>query len=476
MDTFSARRLICLAFFLLLFPVCAFSTTRSEAKAACEATAASADFPARHADCNTESSDSSGHRRFELQGDSKWDSVARVWLPPKMVFSYYWWEVDDTPEQCKATPDTDAYVDAASVAEAESYKNCREGGPGGKACVVQFVNGSNLGIRPPGYKHYLFSGSWHATGGTCTVGEDGDWSADDGVAPSNPRPAPASTPAEPPRACGGGSCVTPDGRACIVTEGGTQYCTPTGSADPSSNSACYSDGSSTVCAGNKPPLPNPPPITPVGDPATDIVSSDHYGTMSPNGSTSTTTVNNYTGGSTSGAKPGDVQGGTGTAGGDTGGGGTGTGSGNGDDPGAGSFSGGTDCTTPPVCTGDAVLCGTARSNWALLCKLHKDVGSDDPKPDISAPAPGEPNKGDLWGSPGGAGTGNGVVDSAMAGNFDMSGFGIGTECPMEDLEISFNGQSASLPLSQGCVVGPWLRGIVIAFALFYAAMIMGKGN
>lgn len=361
------------------------------------------------------------------------------------------------PAECAGILDQPARVTDPSLKACDP--DSLEGSDGIRGCMKTFVPkpgsfGFGLGDGP-----VYYSGVWKATGGTCTVS--------DGV----PKPKPVPVPE--PKVCGGGSCIEPSsGKACIVTSSGQQFCTPVGAANPDGSSNCYTDGSSsTLCTGAKPPLPNPPPITPVSDPATDINASDKYAAKNPStGSTSNVTVNNYTSGSTSGAKPGDVtQGGSSS-------GGSGTGSGSGNDPGKGSFSGGTDCTTPPVCTGDAVLCGSARSRWALLCQLHKDVGSDEPKPDLKAPVEGEANKGDLWGSPGGTGTGNGVVDSVMAGNFDMSGFGIGTKCPMEDLQIEFNGQSVALPLSKGCIIGPWLRGIVIAFALFWAAMIMSKGN
>jgi len=71
--------------------------------------------------------------------------------------------------------------------------------------------------------------------------------------------------------------------------------------------------------------------------------------------------------------------------------------------------------------------------------------------------------------------GNTVGDQANAGNYDQTGFGYSVQCPMKDLTVPLGSYSFAVPFSEGCVIGPWLRAIVIAFALYAGAKITAGG-
>lgn len=118
------------------------------------------------------------------------------------------------------------------------------------------------------------------------------------------------------------------------------------------------------------------------------------------------------------------------------------------------------------------MCGIARVNWSNLCRLHRDVGSDDPAPSLSSLAP--PDSASLWSDAGSSASG--IAAAAMQGNFDGTGFGYGVACPMKDLALSVAGHSFAIPMSNACVVGPWVRGLLLAFATLWAAMIVVKGD
>jgi hypothetical protein len=77
----------------------------------------------------------------------------------------------------------------------------------------------------------------------------------------------------------------------------------------------------------------------------------------------------------------------------------------------------------------------------------------------------------------GQSTGDPVADAANQGNYDQSGLGFSTACPMVDLTVPLPlGKSLTVPFSSGCKYGDWIRAIVIAFALFAAAKITGGGT
>lgn len=137
--------------------------------------------------------------------------------------------------------------------------------------------------------------------------------------------------------------------------------------------------------------------------------------------------------------------------------------------GNGTYSGGTDCNTPPICTGDAVLCGASRAQWATTCRVHTDLAGTSPAPSGSTlGTSGAYDQGSLWVTPT---AGDMVGDQANAGNYDQSGFGYGAQCPFTDTHITFMGSSFDVPWSEACTVTAYLRWVIIGFSLFAAACI-----
>jgi len=137
---------------------------------------------------------------------------------------------------------------------------------------------------------------------------------------------------------------------------------------------------------------------------------------------------------------------------------------------SGSFSGGGNCNTPPACSGDTVMCGVARTQWATTCQLHTDLSGTQPAPSSTTLASGGAyNQASLWPT---QTPGNTTGDAANQGNYDTSGFGFGTTCPMQDQPIPlWGGQTFTLPLTQLCGPASWLSYLVLGFAYFYAAKI-----
>lgn len=270
-----------------------------------------------------------------------------------------------------------------------------------------------------------------------------------------------------PNVCQGGSCYDPNsGQACAVW-GGKQQCISVPqslSSQTSTPANCFAVGDGSLCQGNPPPLPSNTVIT---DPATQIKSSDNYVFADP------TTGQNYQDGVTVYTLPGT----TASSGQKSGDDGPAPASSTGSKDVSG-YAGGTDCVTPPVCTGDAATCGAARTEWATVCQVHKDLAGDSAPTSADDLANGGTyDQTSVWTSAGSSG--DAVADSANQGNYDESGLGVGSgKCPMADLSVPLGSQSFTIPLSEGCVIGPWIHGIVIAMALFWAAQITagsGKG-
>ncbi|HEU4590552.1 MAG TPA: virulence factor TspB C-terminal domain-related protein, partial [Steroidobacteraceae bacterium] len=148
----------------------------------------------------------------------------------------------------------------------------------------------------------------------------------------------------------------------------------------------------------------------------------------------------------------------------------------------GSYGGGGDCNSPPVCTGDAVMCGVARQEWTAMCQaksdaaqLHKDLAGDGPPSDFDA-LKNKYGQGDVWSDPDTSMDGT-VGGQANSGIYDQSGFGYATSCPLHDISISLGSRgSFVIPLEDKCVVGTWLRALVIGFALLSAAIITAGGR
>jgi hypothetical protein len=116
-----------------------------------------------------------------------------------------------------------------------------------------------------------------------------------------------------------------------------------------------------LCAGVLPPIP---PKISVADPATSIVSNDNYADTTGYGSsspiTSVITVNNYNtagGSANSGASSGDI--------------GPGSSDDGSDDGSNVSVSGGGDCGSPPIVSGDPAAQAIAYQAWSTRCAVEK---------------------------------------------------------------------------------------------------------
>lgn len=236
-----------------------------------------------------------------------------------------------------------------------------------------------------------YSGEWqtygtlNASSSLCGSGQTtGAWKKADGTAPDSvPETVPtpvegAPAPPGPPKLCNGGSCYDPASDTACAVVGGGQVCV-SGASGRSSPGACVSGSGGTVCSGSpSAPLPKPPPASPISDPPTEIKASDRLTQADPvTGQNKTVVTNVYTPGSTptsSGAAEGDTKPPP-------------------KDPAddKGSASGGQDCNSPPLCSGDAPTCMVVSQVWLDRCKV-KDDKSDlngNGQPDWTEVQPGD---------------------------------------------------------------------------------------
>lgn len=383
-----------------------------------------------------------------------------------------------SPTACATLPTVHLYMDNKLLSGTTFSENAQDPSNGSWiACTMKFTP-TGAPVWNPYSQVWQTYGTAAPTGNPSSATDLGssagaaDW-ADGSGAPLSPQPpatstAPVDNPS-PPSVCGGGSCYDPATDQYCATSGGAQYCVPGASARTPAG-GCGSGSAAVICAGS--PTAPPPPATgtsPVSDPATQITSSDKFMQAdATTGVAGTVVVNNFAAPGTS-TSSGQKSTDSGPAAG---------GQSNGTDPahassagGNGTLSGGTDCSTPPVCTGDSVLCGVAKTQWATTCQVHKDLAGTGTPPASSSSSS---NPAALWGD--GTSTGNAVADSANQGQYDSTGFGYGADCPLQDLTVSLPFGSFAVPFSEGCVIGQWIRGVVLAFAMLAAAKITAGAN
>lgn len=356
----------------------------------------------------------------------------------------HWYAPKPTPESCASQPSSHFGSTNLSGPSLTCYQGCQYGftpDPGQvQVCIGGNCTSGNSGTVAP-------------TGQTC--------SGSSGEATPDYQPPPK------PKLCGGGSCYDPGTQQyCAVDASGQQVCVSAPQAAQTGAQASSAD--STVTAGNPPPTPSNPPIA---NPPTDIQSSDTYQqtTMDASGQPmpgTPITVNSY-GAHGSTTSSGQSEGDMGPAP---------PSSTDGSQPGL--VSGGLDCNSPPICSGDAVNCAVVSQTWMARCQSHKDL--DQLHKDLTDTGdfekPGPVSQGDVW-TDGSAGTGNAIADNALQGHFDESGLGFSTQCPLHDLTVELpGGHSFVIPFTDGCQFGDWIRAVVIAFALFSAAKIVTGGR
>lgn len=264
-----------------------------------------------------------------------------------------------------------------------SRQNLPGGAPGQVSCSRSFTPSGAPTLNP-------YSGQWEtfgtlaASSSLCGSGaSDGGWTKSDGTTAENvptntpPPVADAPPPPDPPKLCGGGSCYDPKSDTACAVVGGGQVCV-SGAAGRSPAGACVSSSGGSICSGSPTaPLPGAPPASPISDPATEIKSTDKLTQADPvTGQNKTVTTNVYTPGNTpaeSGAGEGDSQPPT-------------------QDPDKGSASGGQDCNSPPICSGDAPTCAVVNQVWLSRCGAPKDDKSDkngNGQPDWTEVQPGD---------------------------------------------------------------------------------------
>ena len=312
-----------------------------------------------------------------------------------------------------------------------------------------------------------------SSGNLCSGAPGSVQDAHGAPAPAQPKVStlPAVDVTAPPSICGGGSCYNAaDDTYTVANADGTQTSVK-GSAARGAG-GCGSSGDTTLCAG---PVDAPkPPAAAIPDPPTQIQASDKYQQRDPvSGAPLSVQVVSYSSSTptNSGAKTGDSTPGNPT--------GVPASSSTAPAPASasssaskGTYGGGQDCASPPACTGDAVVCGAARTQWGTTCQLHTDLTGDGKPTDLDA-LKTKYGQNDAWiDRP----TGNTVGDQANSGTYDRSGFGYGTTCPMIDLNVPLmGGPGFNIPFSSMCFVGGWIRSMVIGFALFFAARITWVG-
>lgn len=332
---------------------------------------------------------------------------------------------------------------------------CQPDPSGAFACSMSFTPDSDPFLNHTGTT-WATHGSYAPTGSTCTPGA---------VGPGNG----AVPPTQPNRSCGGGSCYDASkNQDCAVNASGAQFCVTRSPTGPSSPGSCVSSGSDTICSGSpKAPPPPAPPASPITDPATQIQASDGYTSSNP-----ATGANYGTGVTTYGVGSAPVTSGQGT--GDDGPAKASSSAGN------GSASGGSDCNSPPVCTGDAVMCGVMRQQWYTMCsaktatdQLHKDLAGDGNGPPTLSSDEAKYGQGDVWVQPDTSLNGT-TGGQANQGVYDQSGFGFSRTCPLQDIQFT------SIPFvakfSAGCDVLEGVGLVLVGFALFIAACITRGSN
>jgi hypothetical protein len=258
-----------------------------------------------------------------------------------------------------------------------------------------------------------------------------------------------------PAVCGDSSCYTPTADTYKATTASGDIGV-SGAAARSSTGGCSSGSGAAVCAGSPGTIPAPPPAI-IPDPATQVQGSATYTQVNPStGAAQSVTVVTYGLPGTS-VKSGQQSGDNGPAPAST-------------SPTAdhGAFAGGTDCTSPPVCSGDAVMCGAARTQWATTCQLHTDLAGPTGKaPTTLAADNAKYSQSDVWVTPT---AGNTVGDAANAGNYDQTGGGAPRTCPLTDFHFG-SVAGLSVKFSIGCDPLLWLAYVGWGFALYRAARI-----
>ncbi|MDR3443707.1 virulence factor TspB C-terminal domain-related protein [Dyella sp.] len=218
-----------------------------------------------------------------------------------------------------------------------------------------------------------------------------------------------------------------------------------------------------MCAGSPPPSPVGSQGSQITDPATQIKGSDQYqvGGISGTSPNSVNTTNGAVTVNTFGA-PGSSS----NSGQQSGDNGPASSSSTGNN--SGSASGGGDCNTPPVCSGDAVNCGILRETWSSMCmmktegdQLHKDLAGDGTQ--------SPPDGGQHVGSE----VTDGPIDLGDTSQLNSTGLGWGTACPFSTVSYTLLGTTGTISFQPVCDYGSYMRGFVLLLAAVTCAGVLG---
>lgn len=264
-------------------------------------------------------------------------------------------------------------------------------------------------------------------------------------------------------------CKQADGNECYTSKTGRRFCwrpTQTGSKTDGPLIQTRTPGTT----------PAPPPTPPPGEafePIGDSVTTETTTTTESGTTTTTTTVNNYeTVYGTDAGGPGardDGQNEDGTGG-------------EGEDGEEGSFTGGDDCSAPPVCAGDPILCAIAKGQWETRCAGGVDgdggtglIGDAIGEAEgVLGDAAGDEEEGepdetemlehadpDSWRT----------IEIIDDEGLDATGLGFDRSCPQLP-PVSIAGANLQFDLGPICNFLSSLSGLVLALSYFIAARII----
>ena len=129
------------------------------------------------------------------------------------------------------------------------------------------------------------------------------------------------------------------------------------------------------------------------------------------------------------------------------------------------------------------MCGVARQQWYSMCQAHKDADQahkdltgDGSPPDFDQ-LKNQYGQGDVWtDNPGNGLPADPIATAANNGSYDQSGFGYSRQCPLKDFTVDAgHAGTFVVKLQNLCMVGDWVRGLIIAMAL-YAAFCITAGS
>lgn len=404
--------------------------------------------------------------RVSAQGSYSWQTTHYRWAV-QCVAPATWDSVSNTcysAAQCLAR---NAGITGPSTWNV--FQECRTGCKRSMAATGYVSTSTTLnGVTTT---FYTSNGPFHYTGESC------------GATPVNPNPAldPASPPAQHcvPAVNGQTACVKNNGDTCYTASTGRQICWARGETGSKLDGALNQIRN----AGNTPIAPT------LQLPSGDSLSASGQSMVTAStasGQTTTTTVQNYI--TTYGTNAGDTNNGESN---------TGDGTGTITPPGTTGASGGGDCNTSPIVTGDAALSMVATQAWATRCAVEAgnaanitgDV-TDCAQPftvtgtnanaqqlrGLRAQICGDPNEAapaeaDYLGDPGTPG--GGLVESEgvndVTASLDTGGLGFSRSCPTVPT-LSLLGKSVTIDTANFC---GWMQ-ISAGFILLLGALISAR--